>query len=243
MKETSLVTLSPELIGRIEKTEADRFVFDFLKNHNFELLIDSWGILMVLYFNFYTLYFRKEISPCLTDSFSFELEKIVSAFHISCRPALCPRTLNRFKIRWFMILCPSTGTSRHSPSLKSILAEWYLMAGRPHVIPQISTGFFLKNIISCCFNIDSERHLFFVQKTIEPSYRLDKISFRTALPTAICCLHSQVIFYTFEEVFRLLQNLAWGTKTHREIVASRAASRPENLVPLALKPAFLIKLV
>ena len=35
------MTLSPELIGRIEKTEADRFVFDFLKNHNFELLIDS----------------------------------------------------------------------------------------------------------------------------------------------------------------------------------------------------------
>ena len=145
--------LSPELIGRIEKTEADRFVFDFLKNQNFDfdLLINSWGILMVLHFNFYILYFRKEISPCLIDSFSFGLEKIVSAFHISCRPALCPPTLIRFKIRWFMTLCPSTGTSRHSPSLKSILAEWYLMAGRPHAIPQISTGFFLKNIISCFF--------------------------------------------------------------------------------------------
>ena len=150
MKETSPVTLSPELIGRIENTEADRLVFDFLKNHNFELLINSWGILMVLYFNFYILYFRKEISPCLTDSFSFGLQKIVSAFHISCRPALRPRTLICFKIRWFMALCPSTGTSRHSPSLKSILAEWYLMAGRPHVIPQISTGCFFKNIISCC---------------------------------------------------------------------------------------------
>ena len=35
--------LSPELIGRIEKTEADRFVFDFLKNQNFDfdLLINS----------------------------------------------------------------------------------------------------------------------------------------------------------------------------------------------------------
>lgn len=188
--------LSPELIGRIEKTEADRFVFDFLKNQNFDfdLLINSWGILMVLHFNFYILYFKKEISPCLIDSFSFGLEKIVSAFHISCRPALCLPTLIRFKIRWFMTLCPSTGTSRHSPSLKSILAEWYLMAGRPHVIPQISTGFFLKKQFPAVFNIDSERHLFFVQKTLEPSYRLNKISFRTALPTAICCLHSQVIF-------------------------------------------------
>ena len=54
---------------------------------------------MVLHFNFYILYFRKEISPCLIDSFSFGLEKIVSAFHISCRPALCPPTLIRFKIR------------------------------------------------------------------------------------------------------------------------------------------------
>ena len=42
---------------------------------------------MVLHFNFYILYFRKEISPCLIDSFSFGLEKIVSAFHISCRTA------------------------------------------------------------------------------------------------------------------------------------------------------------
>ena len=30
------------------------------------------------------------------------------------------------------------------------------------------------------------------------------------------------------------------TKTHRDFIASRAASRPENLVPLALKTAFLM---
>ena len=34
-----------------------------------------------------------------------------------------------------------------------------------------------------------ERHLFFLQKTTELSYWLDKISFRTAPPTVICCLH------------------------------------------------------
>ena len=34
-----------------------------------------------------------------------------------------------------------------------------------------------------------ERHLFFLQKTIELSYWLDKISFRTAPPTVICFLH------------------------------------------------------
>ena len=32
-----------------------------------------------------------------------------------------------------------------------------------------------------------ERHLFFLQKTIELSNWLDKISFRTAPPTEICC--------------------------------------------------------
>ena len=80
------MTLSPELIRRIEKTEADRFVLDFLKNYYFELLKNSLGILMVLYFNFYIIDFRKEISHTLTDSFSFGLEKISSAFHISCRP-------------------------------------------------------------------------------------------------------------------------------------------------------------
>ena len=28
--------------------------------------------------------------------------------------------------------------------------------------------------------------------------------FRIALPTEICCLHSQIIFYPFEEVFHLI---------------------------------------
>ena len=50
-----------------------------------------------------------------------------------------------------------------------------------------------------------ERHLFFLQKTIELSYWLDKISFRTAPPTGFCCLYSQVTFYTFEDVFRLFE--------------------------------------
>ena len=36
-----------------------------------------------------------------------------------------------------------------------------------------------------------ERHLFFLQKTIELSYWLDKISFRTAPPTEICFLYSR----------------------------------------------------
>ena len=39
-----------------------------------------------------------------------------------------------------------------------------------------------------------ERHLFFLQKTIELSHWPDKISFRTAPPTELCCLHSQVIW-------------------------------------------------
>ena len=34
--------------------------------------------------------------------------------------------------------------------------------------------------------------------------------------------------------------MARGTKTHRDVVASRAASGNENLVPLALKTAFLM---
>ena len=94
----------------------------------------------------YILYFRKEISPCLTDSFSFGLEKIVSAFHISCRPALCPSTLIRFKIRWFMTLCPSTGTSRHSPSLKSILCGMILNGRSPTCDPaNIHKVFFKKH--------------------------------------------------------------------------------------------------
>ena len=36
------------------------------------------------------------------------------------------------------------------------------------------------------------------------------------------------------------ENLARGKKTYRDFVASRAASRPEKLVPLALKTAFLM---
>ena len=34
---------------------------------------------------------------------------------------------------------------------------------------------------------------------------------------------------------KLMLLLAPGTKTHRDFIASRAASRPENPVPLALK--------
>ena len=37
-----------------------------------------------------------------------------------------------------------------------------------------------------------------------------------------------------------LKFLASGTKTHRDFIARGAASRPENLVPLALKTAFLM---
>ena len=37
-----------------------------------------------------------------------------------------------------------------------------------------------------------------------------------------------------------IKNLARGSKTHRDFIASWAASRPENLVPLALKTYFLI---
>ena len=40
-----------------------------------------------------------------------------------------------------------------------------------------------------------------------------------------------------------LKTPAWeasGTKTHRDFFASRAASQPENLVPLPLKTAVLM---
>ena len=51
--------------------------------------------------------------------------------------------------------------------------------------------------------------IFFLKKTIELSHWLDKISFRTAPPREICCLHSQVIFWTFKEVFRFFFFLIW----------------------------------
>ena len=47
-----------------------------------------------------------------------------------------------------------------------------------------------------------KRHLLFLKKTIELSYWRDNISSRTVSPTYICCLHSQVIFLTFEEILR-----------------------------------------
>ena len=40
--------------------------------------------------------------------------------------------------------------------------------------------------------------------------------------------------------FVLFKNLARERKTHRDFIASRAASRPENLVPLALRTVFLM---
>ena len=40
--------------------------------------------------------------------------------------------------------------------------------------------------------------------------------------------------------FVLYKNLARGSKTHRDFIASWAASRPENLVPLAFETYFLI---
>ena len=40
--------------------------------------------------------------------------------------------------------------------------------------------------------------------------------------------------------FLLIKNLARSTNTHRDFVASSAASRPEKLVPLAFKTAFLL---
>ena len=86
-----------------------------------------------------------------------------------------------------------------------------------------------------------ERYLLFPKKTIELSYWRDNISFRTVPPTEICCLHSQVIFLTFEEILRHIKNLARGTKTYRDLVASSAASlpeKPEKVVPLAFKQLF-----
>ena len=86
-----------------------------------------------------------------------------------------------------------------------------------------------------------ERYLLFPKKTIELSYWRDNISFRTVPLTEICCLHSQVIFFTFEEILRHMKNLARGTKTYRNLVASSAASlpeEPEKVVPLAFKQLF-----
>ena len=82
-----------------------------------------------------------------------------------------------------------------------------------------------------------ERHLFFLQKTIELSNLLDKISFRAAPPTEICCLYSLDFRRSLSSY---IKNLARGSKTHRDFMASWAPSRPENLVPLALKTYFLI---
>ena len=48
------------------------------------------------------------------------------------------------------------------------------------------------------------------------------------------------IILDFRRSFSSYLKLARGTKTHRDFVASRAASRSENLVPLALKTAFLV---
>ena len=71
--------------------------------------------------------------------------------------------------------------------------------------------------------------------------RQDFLPDRTADGDLLFTFSSNIL--DFRRSLSFLQNLARGTKTHREIVASRAASPPENLVPLALKTAFLIKLV
>ena len=65
-----------------------------------------------------------------------------------------------------------------------------------------------------------ERHLFFLQKTRFPSGPHRRQRF---------------VVYILKKSFVLHKNLARGSKTYRDFIASWAASRPENLVPLALK--------
>ena len=86
-----------------------------------------------------------------------------------------------------------------SPNIKALLRIGYtLPVGSADIersfscLPRLLTTY-LKGL-SVSIIHTRERHLFFLQKTIELSYWLDKISFRTAPPTEICCLYSQVIF-------------------------------------------------
>ena len=50
------------------------------------------------------------------------------------------------------------------------------------------------------------------------------------------------LLFTFSSNILDFRRSFWssGSKTHRDFVASRPASRPENLVPLAFKTAFLM---
>ena len=79
-----------------------------------------------------------------------------------------------------------------------------------------------------------ERHLFFSSKDNRTVIltRQDFFPDRTA---------DGVLLFTFSSnILDFRRNLASGTKTHGDFFASRVASRPENLVPLALKTAFLM---
>ena len=82
-----------------------------------------------------------------------------------------------------------------------------------------------------------ERHLVFSSKDNRTVMwtRQDFLPDRTADGDLLFTFSSNILDFR-----RSLSSLALGTKTHRDFIASRAASRTENLVPLALKTAFLM---
>ena len=70
--------------------------------------------------------------------------------------------------------------------------------------------------------------------------RQDFLPDRTADRDLLFIFSSNILeFRISKKSFVLYKNLAHGSKTYRDFIASWAASRPENLVPLALKTDFL----
>ena len=78
---------------------------------------------------------------------------------------------------------------------------------------------------------------FFFQKTIELSTRFP--SGPTADGDLLFIFSSNILDFR-RSLSSYLKFDLWQTKTRPDFIASRAASRPENLVPLTLKTAFLM---
>ena len=82
-----------------------------------------------------------------------------------------------------------------------------------------------------------ERHLFFLHRTVILTQQ-DFFPDRTVDGDLLFTFSSNIL--DFQRSLSSYLKFAGGTKSHRDFIASKAASRPENLVPLALKTAFLM---